>query len=161
MAWVRMAAVAMALCLVACAAVRASQPSRTSELGGTSWRLVRIDVRDGAAVTPDDRTKYTFAFGSDGQVSARIDCNRGRATWTSGGPGQLRLGPLASTRAKCPPGSLHDRIVKDWEQVRSYALKDGRLFLTVAGDQTVYELEPLAAKPVAVRGRTTDPASGH
>jgi para-nitrobenzyl esterase len=162
MAWRRVVLVAMALCLAASAAGGASQPSKVSELADTSWRLVRIEVRDGAAVAPDDRTKYTIAFGRDGQVSARIDCNRGRATWTSSAPGQIQLGPLAMTRAKCPPGSLHDRIVKDWELFRGYALKGGRLLLTVGGDQTVYEFEPTAARRTdsSVHGRTKNPASG-
>ena len=43
----------------------------------------------------------------------------------------------------CPPGSLHDRIVKDREFVRSYILKDGHLFLALMADGGVYEFEPI------------------
>lgn len=42
---------------------------------------------------------------------ARIDSNRGRGTWKSTGPRQIEFGPLALTRARCAPGSLHDQIV--------------------------------------------------
>jgi len=36
---------------------------------------------------------------------------------------------MALTRAQCPPGSLHDRLVKHCSFARSYVVKDGRLFL--------------------------------
>ena len=110
---------------------------------GTSWQLVKFQGSDDKALTPDDRTKYTIAFGKDGRVSARIDCNRGRGTRKSSGPNQLQFGPLALTRAMCPPGSLHDRIATDWEFVRSYTLKDGHLFLALMADGGIYEFEPL------------------
>jgi para-nitrobenzyl esterase len=76
-------------------------------------------------------------------VSVRIDCNRGRGTWDSAGKNQLQFGPLALTRAMCPPESLHDRIVKQWPFVRSYMMKDGRLFLSLMADGGTYEFEPV------------------
>ena len=112
-------------------------------LGGTSWQLVRIQSMDGKVVTPDVRSKYTIAFGTDGRVNMRIDCNRGSGTWKSPEPNQLVLGPLAVTRAMCSPGSLHDRIVKDMAYVRSYTLKEGHLFLSLMADGGIYEFEPM------------------
>ena len=47
-----------------------------SGLAGTSWQLVRIQYMDDKVLTPDDPAKYTLAFGTDGRVSMRIDCNR-------------------------------------------------------------------------------------
>lgn len=114
----------------------------TPELAGTSWRLVKFQGGDGVVLTPEDRSRYTFAFGRDGSVSARIDCNRGRGGWKSDAPGQLRFGPMAITRAACPPGSLHDQIVRQLPFIRSYVVKDGRLFLSLMADGGVYELEP-------------------
>jgi para-nitrobenzyl esterase len=92
---------------------------------------------------PDDGGKYTIAFGTDGRVSIRVDCNRGSGTWSSEEPSQLAFGPLALTRAMCPPGSLHDRIVRDWEYVRSYVLEGGHLFLSLMADAGIYEYEPM------------------
>jgi para-nitrobenzyl esterase len=108
-----------------------------------SWQLVRFRGGEDTLLTPDDPAKYTLAFDTDGSVSARIDCNRGRGTWKSSGRNQLQLGPLALTRAMCPPGSLHDRIVKHWEFVRSYILKDGNLFLSLMADGGIYEFAPI------------------
>jgi para-nitrobenzyl esterase len=117
--------------------------TRGDGLAGTSWQLVKFEGGDGAVVVPDDRAKYTLAFGTDGGLSARLDCNRGRGTWKSPGPAQLELGPMALTRAMCPPGSLHDRMVKQLPFVRSYVIKDGHLFLSLMADGGIYEFEPV------------------
>jgi heat shock protein HslJ len=104
--------------------------------------LVKFQSSDDRTLVPDDKSKYTITFGKDGRVSARIDCNRGSGTWKSAGANQLRFGPLMLTRAMCPPGSLHNRIAKDWSAVRSYVIKDGHLFLSLMADGGIYEFEP-------------------
>ncbi|GAB4241909.1 MAG: carboxylesterase family protein [Elainellaceae cyanobacterium] len=127
----------------------ASASSAASDLGGTSWQLVQFQSGDGTVLTPDHGSKYTIAFQADGGLNVRIDCNRGRGTWISSEPNQLQFGPLALTRALCPPGSLHDRIVQDWEFVRSYTLQDGHLFLSLFADGGIYEFEPIGnSQPV-------------
>ena len=115
----------------------------SGELAGTSWQLVRFRGSDDTVLTPDDGTKYTISFGSDGRVSGRIDCNRGGGTWRSSGPNQLEFGPLALTRAMCPPGSLHDEVARDWEYMRSYTIQNGHLFLPLMADGGIYEFEPI------------------
>ena len=134
-----------ALVLPIACSVRTPAPPQNggAGLGGTSWQLIKFQSSDDKMLTPDDPAKYTIAFGTDGNVSARIDCNRGRGSWKSSGPNQLQFGPLALTRAMCPPGSLHDRMVKDWEFVRSYTLKDGHLFLALMAHGGIYEFEPI------------------
>lgn len=127
----------MPLLVVGCAQLPA-----TPGLAGTSWQLVGFQGGDGTVLQPDDRSKYTFAFGADGNVSARIDCNRARGGWKSSQPGRLEFGPMAITRAACPPGSLHDQIVRQLPFVRSYVIKNGNLFLSLMADGGTYELEP-------------------
>jgi para-nitrobenzyl esterase len=70
-------------------------------------------------------------------VSGSDGCNRGAT--------QLQLGPLALTRVKCPAGSLHDHMVKQWGYIRSYVIKDGHLFLSLMADGGIYEFEPVRA----------------
>jgi len=125
---------------------QAAGPSTSPGLQGTSWQLVKFQGGDSKTLVPDDGAKYTIEFGASGQLTARIDCNRGRGSWSSGGPSQLQLGPLALTRAACPPGSLHDQIVKQWSNVRSYVLKDGHLFLSLMADGGIYEFQPVKVK---------------
>jgi uncharacterized lipoprotein YbaY/heat shock protein HslJ len=113
-----------------------------TNLGGTSWQLVKFQGSDGKTLPPDDKSKYAITFGNDGRFSAQIDCNRGSGTWKSDGPNQLQIGRMALTRAMCPPGSLHDRIVKDLSAVRSFIIKEGHLFLSLMADGGIYEFEP-------------------
>lgn len=112
------------------------------DLRNTSWQLVKFQGSDDTTLTPSDKANYTIAFQNDGTVNARIDCNRGHSTWKSTGPNQLTLGPLALTRAMCPPAPLNDRLPKDWANVRSYVIKDGHLFLSLIADGGLYEFEP-------------------
>ena len=132
-------AAGLVLILLALGCARVTPPE---SLAGTSWQLVKFQGGDGAVATPDVKSKYTVAFAADGTVNLRIDCNRGRGGWKSPGPGQLEFGPMAMTRAQCPPGSLHDHIVKRWSYVRSYVIKDGRLHLSLMADGGIYEFEP-------------------
>jgi para-nitrobenzyl esterase len=135
----------MCLLLFACSVrEQTSSSNAATDLGGTSWQLVKFQSSDEKTLTPDDKAKHTISFGNDGRVSTRIDCNRGTGTWKSSGPNQLQFGPLALTRAACPPGSLHDRIAKDWEFVRSYVIKNGHLFLSLMADGGIYDFEPIA-----------------
>lgn len=120
-----------------------SAPAPSSELSGTAWQLVKFEGSDGTTLTPDDRSKYTIEFTADGGLNARLDCNRGRGSWKSNGQGQVEFGLLALTRAACPPGSLHDQLVTQWGNVRSYVLKDGRLFLALMADGGIYEYEAI------------------
>lgn len=41
---------------------------------------------------------------------------------------------MAATRAQCPPGSLHDLVMRQLPFVRSYAIRDGRLYLSLMAD---------------------------
>jgi para-nitrobenzyl esterase len=137
----RAVVLAVAMFLLAACAAPAQSPVET--LAGSSWRLVKFQSGDGKVLRPDEQAKYTVAFAGDGNVSVRFDCNRGRGAWKSAAKNQLEFGPMALTRAMCPPGSLHDQLVRQWPYVRSYTLKDGRLYLALMADGGVYELEPL------------------
>ena len=136
-------------------------PSGQGDLAGTSWRLVKFQGGDETILKPAEGSEYTIAFEPGGRLTATIDCNRGRGTWKSAAPPQLEFGPLALTRAMCPPGSLHDHIVKQWPYVRSYVMRDGHLFLSLMADGGIYEFEPLGAEGSvgkgegAVRGTAT------
>jgi para-nitrobenzyl esterase len=139
-----LATAVVAIAGLAVAGACAQLGAKDEALEGTAWRLVKFQGGDGTALAPDDRSKYTVAFGADGRLSVRFDCNRGSGAWRSPGPRQLAFGPMAMTRAMCPPGSLHDRMVKHWPYVRSYVIKEGRLFLSLMADGGTYEFEPLA-----------------
>ena len=133
----------MSVALVS-ASVAAGQKSRSGNpLSGTSWQLVKFQGSDDTTFSPDDKSKYTITFGSNGRVTSRVDCNRGSSTWKSPRANELQFGSWSMTRAKCAPGSLHDKIVTEGANVRSYSIKGGHLFLSGMSAGGYYELEPL------------------
>ncbi len=114
----------------------------SSELAGTSWRLLNIQGMDDSLDVPDDPSRYTLAFGNDGSAAMQADCNRGAGTWVSESAGQLQFGPVVSTRALCPEGSLSEKYLAQFEWVRSYVMKEGHLFLATMADGAIIEFEP-------------------
>lgn len=120
----------------------ADAADKRKTLAGTSWQLVRYEDSAGTILKPKDPGKYTIAFQKDGSARIRIDCNRGTATWKTDGRLNLELGPLALTKAKCGPGSLHDRLVGDWKHLQSYSMNKGHLLLLLKFDAGAYEFAP-------------------
>ncbi len=56
--------------------------------------------------------------------------------------GSFKFGPLATTKALCPPPSMDEQVASDAQYVRSYLLKDGRLYLSLMADGGIYVWEP-------------------
>lgn len=129
------------LVFVACGYGQSRPPKVTSDLGGTSWQLVKFRGGNGATLTPDEPANYTVAFETGGRVTVRIACNRGHGTWKSVRAGQLEFGPLALTRAMCAPAPFNDRIPQDWPYLGSYTLKNGHRLLSLMSEGGTYEFE--------------------
>jgi len=125
---------------------RTASGQKSSELDGTSWQLVKFQGADESTFVPDDKSKYTITFGRNGRVTVRVDCNRGSSTWRSTRAGELKFGSWSRTTARCAPGSLHDRIVREGGAVTSYVIKDGHLFLSGMAAGGSYELEPFTTR---------------
>ena len=140
------------------AAQEAALSSPVNPLAGTSWRLVEFQSMDDATGTvhPDDPSLYTMRLNSDGTVTMRLNCNRASGTWyaePSGNvsSGRFEFGPLAGTRALCPPPSLDEKIVAQAKFIRSYLLKDGKLYLNLMADGGIFAWEPNTAKSSAAQ----------
>jgi heat shock protein HslJ len=141
----RAAAAIVALALGACAAAAPAAP-----LAGTRWELVELRSSDDAIgiVRATDPSRYTLAFDAAGNAAFRLDCNRGRGTFTATeaepGVGRLEFGPIATTRAMCPPGSLDARLGRELPWVRIW-VRDGdtlRLELFADGGQQIWRRAP-------------------
>jgi para-nitrobenzyl esterase len=111
-------------------------------LPGSRWRLTRIQSMDGSEVAPDDRSKYTLEFGAAGTLTGRADCNRISGRWTASGE-SISLGPLAMTRAMCPPGSLSDRYARSLEAAVTWMIVGGRLAIAMKVDGGILHYEPI------------------
>jgi para-nitrobenzyl esterase len=128
---------------------RAQSTTHTSatDLNGTSWQLVKFQSGNDKPLTPKDSTKYTITFDKEHGVSLRIDCNRGHTSWKSSGPSQLEFGPMALTRAMCPPSPITDRLPVDWQNICTYTIKSRHLFLSLNDNAGTYEFSPIPPAP--------------
>jgi heat shock protein HslJ/membrane-bound inhibitor of C-type lysozyme len=109
-------------------------------LAGSAWRLVAFQSMDDTRLQPEAGKQFTLAFDADGALRVQADCNRGRATWSSTDNVSLTIGPAAMTRAMCQ-SAIYDRFVRDLTSMRSFILKDGRLYLSLPVDSGIYEFE--------------------
>lgn len=135
--------------------------ANTADLSGTSWQLVKIMSMDDSSASPDHPSKYTLKFVKDGRAAIQADCNQGTGSWSSRSQSQLAFSKIASTRALCPPGSISEKFLAQFEWVRSYTVRDGHLFLATMADGSIIEFEPLGSAVATVYGeeiRTSDAA---
>jgi heat shock protein HslJ len=84
-------------------------------------------------ITPDDPTRYTLEFLPDTSVVAQIDCNRGHGKYRMDGKAIL-IGPLATTRMACPPGSLDTKFAQQLEAARTIFFQGDTLFMDLFAD---------------------------
>lgn len=126
----------------------AAEAGAGDRLAGTDWRLVEFQSMDDATGTlrPEDPSLYTMRLNADGTVAMRLNCNRATGTWSvdptgDASSGRFAFGPLAATRAMCPPPSMDEQIVAQSEFVRSYLLQENRLYLSLMADGGIYAWE--------------------
>lgn len=138
--------------LVGCAV---PTPATNDVLTGTQWELVAIESMDDAQGTTHvaQPERFTLLLAEDGRASLRLDCNRGTGRWTHtpapGGStrdasGTLQFEAIVTTRALCPPPALDQRVARDLGYVRSYRLKNNRLFMSLMADGGIYQWRPAA-----------------
>ncbi len=123
------------------AAGDAPPPPPPASIALRTWQLVRIQMMDDAVLVPDHPSRYTLELGSDGRASVRADCNRGSGPYRLDGR-SLTFGPLATTRAMCPPGSLSDRYLAQLSQAASWLERDGKLHVATRADGSILEFQP-------------------
>lgn len=148
----------VSLALGACSSMPSTAPSNspasapataaaTPTLAGTSWRLASFQANDDGsqALRPGSPDGFTLSFGQDGRLAVKLDCNRGNGPWqavaTDATGGTLTLGPVATTRAMCPPDAVGSRLAQDLPALRTWRLRDNRLHTGLPADAGVYVWE--------------------
>lgn len=117
-------------------------------LKGTSWTLAGFQSMDDSkgTIRPEAGKTYTVNFNADGTVTAQLDCNRGNGLYQEGianaAGGRVTIGPIASTRMACPPPSLGTNLAAWLQDVTSYTLRDGHLYLALKMDAGIIDLAP-------------------
>jgi heat shock protein HslJ len=151
--WRAAAAIPLLLPVIvsACASSPPEAPAAPARnrLAGTTWQLVEFQSSsdDVGTLRPDDPSRYTMQLLEDGTVAMRLNCNRAFGTWSAalagGDAGGFEFGPLVTTRAACAPPSMDERVARDAQYVRSFLLRDGRLYLSLMADGGIYAWEPV------------------
>jgi heat shock protein HslJ len=100
---------------------------------GITWAWQSTEETGGAVSSVPNSDKYTLTFDAAGRVAVLADCNRGSGSYEIDGD-EIRIGPLALTRALCPPDSLSDAFVAHLGAVSSLELVDGQLRLSPGRD---------------------------
>lgn len=148
----------LSLLFVAVLAIQASPALAQQlppELTDTSWRLVEFQSMDDAigVQRPADPSVYTMHLNADGSVAMQLNCNRASGSWSAeasgnGWSGSFGFGPLAMTRALCPPPRMGESFARQAEYIRSFVIEDGRLYLSLMADGGIYAWEPDTRTPV-------------
>lgn len=112
-------------------------------LQGTRWQLVEIAYSDDKVVKPSENDVMTLEFLAEGRVGGRAAINRFTGGCTIGADRSLRFGPIASTRAAVPEGSIADTYLRELGTATSYLLRDGMLYLQLPLDTGVMKFRKL------------------
>jgi heat shock protein HslJ len=120
------------------AATPATATDATDPLDGSQWRLTHIPGRNLAQVPVPRRPTLAFA---DGRASGRGVCNLLTATYTLGGPGELRMGRVGGAMTRCVEAqSLERHYIGQLEDVTGFSVDAERLVLrTRRGRELVFE----------------------
>lgn len=112
-----------------------------SVLTESVWDLIQIQSMDDSTYRPTSAGRYQLNFLQSGAIAVSTDCNQHSGIWSRTGA-SLTIELTLSTRMACPPQSLHDRFIRDLVAVRSFLLRDGRLYLATFADGAILELQP-------------------
>lgn len=85
--------------------------------------------------------RYTLELAPNGRLRVRADCNRGTGSFRIG-EGTISLGPIATTRVACPPGSLEARYLADLQRAARFFVAGGVLHLELPADAGTMRFAP-------------------
>ncbi|MBF9237672.1 META domain-containing protein [Hymenobacter sp. BT683] len=107
------------------AAVDNTAPT-ASPLRDVRWELRELD---GQAAPAMEQTPYLLLDEDRARVEGRAGCNRFSGPYTAPAVGQLRLGPLATTRSACPDLAAEGNFLQALNKVQHYRISGNALSL--------------------------------
>lgn len=140
-----MAVAAMGLGSSAQAQSGEDQETSDSLLSGTSWKLIAIEsiAQTQASFQIEDPQAYQMRLGEDGQATMSLGCNNALGSWNAtpglkANVGNLSFGPLAMTRALCPPPRYDEHIALNVNAVERYLVNDTRLYFELPAQDSIW-----------------------
>ncbi|SFQ53972.1 META domain-containing protein [Hymenobacter arizonensis] len=94
-------------------------------------RNVRWELRELAGQTAPDMEQTPYLLLQEGRtrVEGRAGCNKFSGPYTAPAVGQLRLGPLATTRSACPDLAAEGNFLQALNQAQNYRISGNILSL--------------------------------
>jgi membrane-bound inhibitor of C-type lysozyme len=100
---------------------------------------------------PASPESYTLQFDDD-RAAIRADCNRGSGRVALKGD-SVSFGPMAMTRAFCPPPSLGDAYARQFHAAEQLSVADGVLRIELKDDDAMFFTEDPKARLALYRCR--------
>lgn len=102
------------------------------------WERTVTPVEIVESPAPD---RYTLELAPNGRLLVRADCNRGTGAYRIGA-GTIAIGPIATTRMACPPGSLDARYLGDLQRAAGFFVEGRHLFIELPVDSGTMRFAP-------------------
>lgn len=107
--------------------------ANTFKLEGIEWRLVEIAYNNDEVLKPSGSEQMTILV-SNGKISGIAGVNRYSGSAKISKNREVEFGPLVSTRAADPEGSIAPQFLRDLGQVKSFMILDQVLILELPVD---------------------------
>ena len=137
--------IASGIFLIGCAAIPLNTQSEQNydpqTILGKQWQW-ESTITPVEQITVGTPKNYTILLKADNKVQVRFDCNRGGGSFEIS-LGKLSFGPIMSTRAACPPGSLDFRFARDLQRVVSFFTRNNNLYLELPYDSGTLKFSPV------------------
>lgn len=136
----RLAAIAAAATLSAGCSTLYAPPH---PLDGTSWRLANVETSGTSTqLTTELSSRHRLTFEAGGRLQMQLDCNRGNADWSASMPvddnGTISVGPVASTRAFCPPPTFGEELATSLPEATEFGLMPEGTRLSIRAPRAIY-----------------------
>ena len=105
----------------------------------TRWLLREIGSK--AIVVPPSTAEPFVTLRSDGTAEGNAGCNRFRGQFVAETPGELKFGPLMSTRMSCPAIATETEFNRVLSQTVTYRINGDRLLLLNGANSPLARLE--------------------
>jgi len=102
------------------------------------WERTVTPVETVESPAPD---RYTLELAPNGRLLVHADCNRGTGAYRIGA-GTIAIGPIATTRMACPPGSLDARYLRDLQRAAAFFVEEENLFIELSVDSGTMRFAP-------------------
>lgn len=100
---------------------------------GTKWKWQRTEFLNGTKTAPQDSGKFIIAFGEDKRMTSTTDCNNIFSPFVVDNE-ILSIGPIASTKMACAPGSLETEYTQELLRAVSHVIAGDELRVILVKD---------------------------